>query len=230
MHLDPESASTLQLSLFDFQKASSGTFELFPKVWAAAEALTDPNVDNRLAGLSILENLSAARFSALIAYLCYTKITDVDLIFRVQLIKVIAEVLTPDEEGNLAPEPVRQNLTNHLSQMQFPQILAILEAASVDSTIDPQVTSLFKASCDAGNQLLDILADRKMPLKLRERAAFFIFQVGYTEAIPGIERLISRLESRINGQQTFAFSAIDSTDESQLLPTLTLALSSLQAP
>ena len=230
MSLDSEGANLLQFTLFDFQKTSSEAFELFPKVWAAAEALTDLNVGNRLAGLAILEEIRAARFSPLVAYLLLSKIIDSDLNFRVQLIKAIAEVFEPDEQGNLAPEVVRQNLTLHLCQIRSHQILAILEAASVDPGLDLQVAALLKPNCEAGNQLMEILADRRMPIKLRERAAHFMVRVGYVESVPGIERLIGRLESRINGQQAFSFSSPDSNDESELLPTLKLALAALQAP
>lgn len=230
MPLESDGASTIQLTLFDFQKASSGAFELFPKVWTAAEALTDQIAANRLAGLACLEEVSAARYSPLVAYLLVTKLTDHDFLVRAKLIRVLASVFAPDDQGNLAPEAVRQNLLIHLAQLQPAQVLSILEAASADPSLERAVTLLLKASCDAGSQLLDILADRKMSLKLRERAAYFIFQVGFVDAIPGIERIISRLESRINGQQAFSFSLNDSGDESQLLPTLQLALASLQAP
>lgn len=230
MPVNPEGISTLQLALFDFQKTSSSAFELFPKVWGAIEALADAQVANRQAGLDCLEELNAARFLPLAAYVLFTRLDDPDLAIRARVITLCADVLHPDSQGQFAPEAVRQNILYHLSGLHPRQIFALLEAAVFDSATIPSIAALLKNNCQAGSDLTTILADRKTPLAIRKQAANFIAQVGYVDALPGIERLISRLEARINGQQAFIVNPADSLDEAELLPILLSVLQGLKAP
>jgi hypothetical protein len=230
MQVDPENINLLQLALFELHKTSSGTIELFPKVWAASEALADVNVENRREGLDCLEELKAARFSPLVSYLLFTKLADPDLGLRGRVIKILADALSPDEEGQFAPEVVRQTLLSHLSQMQSFQIHALLESVVYDSTLEAPVGMLLKADCMAGSDLTDILADRKQALAIRIQAVNFIARVGFVDATPCLERLLGRIESRVNGQQAFSFNQMDAMDEAQLLPPLKTALTVLQAP
>jgi hypothetical protein len=230
MPVDPEGVNLLQLALFELQKSSSGTIELFPKVWAAAEALADAEIYNRREGLDCLEELKAARFSPLVSYLLFTRLTDPDLGLRGRIIKILADALSPDTGGQFAPDVVRQVLLYHISQMQLFQIHALLEAVVFDSSLEAPVGILIKADCMAGNDLSDILSDRRQPLTIRKQAANFIAWVGFVDAAPCIERLIGRFESRVNGQQAFSFNQMDALDEAQLLPTLKSVLIVLQAP
>jgi hypothetical protein len=230
MSVDPEGMNLLQLALFELQKTSSETIELFPKVWAAAEALTDANIENRCEGLACLEEVRAARFSPLISYLLFSKLTDPDLGVRTRIIRNLAAVLSPDEAGQSAPDVVRQVLLHHLSQMQFLQVHAMLEAVVYDPTVEAPVGILIKANCNAGSDLSEILSDRRQALAIRKQAANFIARVGFVDASPSLERLIGRIESRVNGQQAFSFSQIDAMDEAQLLPSLKSVLTILQAP
>ena len=230
MTVDPEGVNLLQLALFDLQKTSSETIELFPKVWAAAEALADRTVELRRDGLVCLEELRAARFSPLVSYLLFTKLTEPDLGLRAIVINILAEVLGPDEGGQFAPEVVRQVLLYHLSQMEPLQIHALLEAVVYDSALESPVGILIKSNCMAGSVLSEILSDRKQTLAIRNQAANFIARVGFVDAAPCIERIIGRIESRVNGQQAFPFNQVDALDEAQLLPNLKSVLVVLQAP
>lgn len=47
MDSDPMSINLNQPTLFDFTGSSSGTVELFPTVWSAAEELTSPDPEFR---------------------------------------------------------------------------------------------------------------------------------------------------------------------------------------
>jgi hypothetical protein len=230
MPVDPEGINTFQLALLDFEKTSSSSFELFPKVWGAAEALTDIGVVNRQTSLDCLDELSAARFSPLVAFLLFSRITDPDLMVRARIIKMLAEVLRPDSQGQFAPEPVRQNLLFNLTRMQLREIFMLLETAEFDASTTDSVATLLKVNHLAGGDLTIILADRKMPLAVRRQAANFIAQVGYIDAVPGIERLINRLDARVNGQQTFIMNSVDALDELELLPILQSVLKGLKAP
>ncbi len=230
MPVNPEVISTFQLALFDFEKTSSSSFELFPKVWGAAEALADVGVVNRHASLDCLEELSAARFSPLVAYLLFTRLNDPELAIRARVIKILADVLRPDLQGQFAPEAVRQNVLYHLTRLQPRELYALLEVAEFDPSSAASIATLLKANFMAGNDLTTILADRKIPLSIRKQAANFIAQVGYVDALQGIERLISRLETRVNGQQAFMVNPADPSDEVELLPILTSVLQVLKAP
>jgi hypothetical protein len=230
MPADPEAINLRQPFLFDFQTNSLDTIELFPRVWGAAEALVDPNPLNRQAGLQSLKESRAARYSPLIGYLLFTRLSDPDLLLRINIIGELADSLSPDHDGQFAPEIVRQSLRFYFSQTDQNQILAMLEAAELDKRVEPAIVLFLKINCDAGTILADILTDRKKPVGLRNQAAKLIGMVGYVEAIPTIDRLISRLESRVNGQQSFGFNPLDPIDEAELLPTLKDVLAILKAP
>ncbi len=230
MTLEPASANLLQLTLFDIQDTNSTAFELFPKVWAAAEALADSQGEVRLSGLACLEELKAARYSPLISYLLFNLLTDPDLCIRVRVIRLLAEALNSDAEGQFALENVRQVLLYHLGHIRKGQIYALLEAAVADASVEPAIAHLLKNNCLAGDDLAEILSDRKTPLAIRERAASFIGRVGFVDATPSVERLVARLELRANGQQAFSFNQADMLDETYLLPGLKELLSTLQAP
>jgi hypothetical protein len=230
MPVDPEGIQTFQLALFDLEKYSSSSFELFPKVWGATEALADISVANRQASLDCLEELNAARYSPLVAYILFTRLTDPDLTIRTRIIKLLADVLRPDSQGQFAPNSVRQNVLFHLSRLQPDEIYALLEAADYDPSANSAISTLLKADHQAGGELTDLLNDRKAPLRIRMQAIQFIAQVGYLDAVSGIERLINRLEARVNGQQSFAINPADTAEETELLPALQSVLRGLRAP
>jgi hypothetical protein len=229
MPVDPESINTIQLPLFDFQKPSTYAFELFPKVWGAAEALIDEQAENRRSGLEILEELNAARFSPLISYLLFSRLIEPDQTLRARIIKILANVLSPDENGQYAPDSVRRVLLHHLSFLQMHEIYVLLEAAEFDETTVTGIVSLFKTNCMTGDDLLEIVMNRKVPLTLRGQAANIIARVGYVDIAPDLERYINRLESKVNGQQLFSANTLDAIEEGQLLPVLKNALTVLQA-
>jgi len=230
MSVDPEIMSQFQLALFDFHGTSSQAFELFPKVWVATEALADREASSRHAGLDALVELNAARYSPLVAYMIFTRIEDPDLPLRIKVVNTLAKVLLHDETGQFAPEIVRQSLLSNLSQLKSGQIIGILEAAEFEPNLEENAAILLKANCTAGNVMADILVDRKSPIGLRQQAANMIARVGFVEAIPSIERLVTRLETRKNGQQSYLYSQQELGDEIVLLPLLRSVLSILLAP
>ena len=230
MEVDPLNINYLQPALFDLGEVGSGVLELFPKVWGALEKLVDPDARNRRAGLDCLIELNAARFSPLVVYLLTTRLQDPDLGIRGEITRILAGVLTLDEKGELSPEPVRQILSYHLSQMQREHIYKMLELVEADPIAVTGVVPIFKACHNCGNYLSEILLDRRESLAIRKQAARLIGIVGYVDAIPCIDRLISRLESRVNGQQYFPFGSSENGEEHSLLPILNSVLALLQAP
>lgn len=218
MSVNSEGIDISQLPLFNTSPSTSA-FELFPKVWTAAEALTSPNPEIRLHGLNDLIDLQAARFSSLICYLVCTKLDDPDIHVRKAAINVLAGVMDLDDQGNQAPEAVYQNLKFQLSRIQEPVIYALLDACIDDAGIELKIARLLRQNAHAGDILSEILANRKYKLAIRILAAQLIGKIGFIAAIPSIERTITRLETRLNGQPLFVVASMEN-DESNLLPVL----------
>lgn len=220
----------LQPKLFDFSDQTTGTVELFPAVWSAAEDLVSPDLTMRLKGFEKLLELNAPRLSPLITYLLATRIMDPDINLRVRIVKALGELLMLDKEGRVTPEPVRKYLMTYLNQMRTRPIFSLLEVGSQYPIEKENIARLLNACPNAGRHLADILSDRNAPMAIREQAALFIGLVGYLDAIPALERLSSRLESRISGQQAMSFAPTAVSQETKLLPTIRDTLTLLYAP
>lgn len=218
-----------QPPLFSLEE-STGKIELFPAVWSAAEQLIHPEADVRRNGIQQLVDLQAPRFSSLVAYLLATRLTDPDLSVRGQVVRVLGEVLMPDSKGNPAPEEVRYKLTDYLSQMHTRETYSLLQVLADQPELESYVTQLFDACPFASNHLVDILVDRSTALEIRIHAAEEIGKVGYLEALPQLERLEARLESRMNGQRAMSFISVAKSEEHELLPAIHRALVLLRAP
>jgi HEAT repeat protein len=217
-----------QPSLFEFTPGTVGAVELFPAVWSAVEALAAPEVNLRHAALDRLLELGAPRLSPLVAYLLATRIADPDIFLRARVVRALGEVLSKDEQGNPSPEPVKRHLMAYLSQMRTRPIFALLEVANHDPSLDQFISMLLNASPYAGMHLGSIASDRKCPMPVRVQAVRFIGLVGYLDALPTLERLEARLQSRIAGQQAMPFATPSGMDESELLPTVQATLNILR--
>jgi HEAT repeat protein len=215
--------------LFSFDESITQV-ELFPAVWKAAENLTSPHQEVRREAVEQLALLNAPRFSPLIAYLLFTRINEPDIHIRSRVIQILGSIYKPDHEGKRAPIEVISHLAYHLSQMRVRQIFALLEACSINPSILDAVEHLINRCPYAGNHLTEILTDRKMPLAVREKAAYIIGRVGFLDAIPALEKLIVRVEARLQGQSSMPFAPPQSQDEVKLLPTVREALHVLQTP
>jgi hypothetical protein len=196
----------------------------------AMENLTAPEASTRHLALDKLLELSAPRFSAVVAYLLVTRITDPDLSLRRRVVEALGAVLAPDSEGFPAPEDVRISLHHYLSQMRTRQVFAILQVAAPEEDIMERVARLLDACPFAGNHLLDILNDQKAPLEIRKMAAAMLGRVGFLDALSSLEKLQIRLEAKINGQRTMPFAPTDHSDEAELLSPVQASISILRAP
>ena len=204
--------------------------ELFPAVWSAAEGLANPEVKTRLASLKQLVELNAPRLSPLIAYLIATRLADPDLEMRHQVVLVWGDLLVVDQEGHVADEAVRQYLITYLSQMRTRLVFSLLQVADQYPDAESNIARLFNACPYAGEHLVEILSDRTNALSVRKKAISFVGLVGYLDAIPALERLQTRLEARLSGQQAMPFAQSSSLEEEDLLPSIRSALASLRAP
>jgi hypothetical protein len=213
-------SSITQPALFEHLEASTGEIELFPAVWRAAEDLANSDVKIRLEALTTLSNMNAPRLSPLVTYLIATRLADPDLEMRYQVAMVLGDLFTPDEDGRTVDEKVRQYLSTYLSQMRTRLVFSLLQVAEKYPNADSNIARLFNACPYAGEHLVEIF----------KKAIYFVGLVGYLDGIPALERLETRLETRLNGQQTMSFAQSSSVEEEELLPIVRQALSSLRAP
>lgn len=235
MDIDPLVVNLVQPALFDLGEPSSGTLELFPAVWGAAESLTYSDANARRAAMDRLDEMGAPRLSPLVAYMIATRLQDSDMAVRLRAIRIIGEVIAggmsfTKENLRHASEAVRSHLTAHLAQMRTRQIYALLQASEADPGCEAYVTAILKACCFAGAHLGNILADRRVALQIRKQAAHYISRVGYLDVLPVLERLAGRLEGRVNGQQAMPFASPGKDDEIALLPLIHNVLNVLRAP
>ena len=230
MDLEPSLLQILQPPLFPLGEASAGAMELFPTVWGACEDLASPDAALRHKGLDRLLELGAPRLSPLVTYLLTTRLADSDRGLRARVIQALGAVLLPDLEGRPASEAVRRYLVVALAQMRTRSIYALLEVAYIEVDTAACVARLLNVCPYAGGHLVEILNERKLPLTVRRAAVDFIGSVGYLEAIPALERLATRLEARLGGQQSMPFAPPAVQDETDLLPVVQAALAMLKAP
>ena len=218
-----------QTPLF-IKEQSVGRVELFQAVWSAAEDLLSVDLSKREEGLKRLVELDAARFYPLIGYLLITRLNEPDTPLRSEIVRALSNALLPDLDGKQPPEESRSMLSRHLAQMRTRQVYALLQVLEYDVLTAVHVDRLLNLCPYASNHLAEILLDRKTPLPLREQAIEVIGRVGFLEAIPVLERLASRMESRQNGQGTMPLTPLSNPREITLLPVVRKALVCLRAP
>ena len=209
---------------------STGNVELFPAVWSAAEFLCRPELSERTTGLDRLVELKAARFSPLVAYLLATRLTDTEMEFRVRVVRALGDLFFPDEEGSPTPQDVRRVVSGYLSQMRTRKVYALLQVVIEEPGLTEHVARLLDVCPYAGNHLADIVADRTIKQDIREQAVLAIGRVGFLDVLPALERLETRLESRVNGQRAMPFAPPSTEDEAELLPAVQRTIAALRAP
>jgi hypothetical protein len=229
MDVEQEALLVSQLPLFEHGEITTDLVELFPTVWGAAESLSSADSRQRQAGLGNLVKSGATRVSPLVLYVIYTRITDPDLEIRSLVVQALAAALSPDEKGRQAPEAVRQHLVMHLGQMRTREIYALLQLLALKPELMPQIARLMNSCPYAGHHLADLTASRKAPLEIRRCAIRLAGEVGYCDMIPTLERMLSRLESRANGQQIMSFAPPTASEDVDLLSDVKEALLKLSA-
>lgn len=229
MDVDPLSLDLRQLALFEAQ-TSRGRLELIPAVWSAADALTSAEASVRGGGLEQLSLLGAARFSPLVVYVLATRLNEPDVELRAQVVKLLAQVLLPDAQGEIAPDNVHRTLSHALAQMRTRQVFALLQVAEHVADTRAAVVRLMGECTYAGNHLVEIFTNRSLALWARKMAIWMCGEVGFLSSLPALERLAGRLEIRLSGQQSMPFLPNDNGDELELLPLLRKAIERLRAP
>jgi hypothetical protein len=177
--------------------------------------------------LKQLVDQDAVRHHPLVAYLLITRLAEPDIALRAHIVDALADVVVPNGHGEPAHALSFPTLTTHLTGMRTRQIYALLQVVDFDKSNEPRVAGLLDHCSFAGGHLADILTCRTVPLSLRKQAAYFIGRMGYLDALPTLERMASKLESRHNGR-----SVLDEMDddEAELLAVIRSSLELLRAP
>ncbi len=219
-----------QLMLFNAADTVDGVAELFPEVWRATEGLSSPDLMVRRDSLDRLIILDAARLSPLVAYVVATRIFEPDLELRRRVVEVLGKIFLPDETGKLTPPEVRIHLSAYCMLIERHGVLSLLEVANAFPDAETQVAAILNVCSRSGEILAEVLSDRRVPLDLRRQAINFIGRVGFLDAIPVLEKLEARLESRINGQKSMPFAPPSTANENSLLPIIQATLTLLREP
>lgn len=230
MDTSPNLPDPKQPPLFEFEPLVWGTMELFPAIWGAAEGLVSDDLEARRYAFETLRQGDAARKSGLIAYLLATRLTESDIELRAGIVNLLGEVFSPDEKGRMAPAEVRYVLAARLSEMRTRQIFALLEVLEQQPNTRPAIVRLLNVCPYASNQLVEILTSRKVSLSIRQQAVRCIGWMGYLAAIPALERLKEKIESRMHGQEALPFITSRGDEDTELLGDLRVALNRLKSP
>lgn len=226
----PEFSFYVQPGLFEFQEYETGRLQSIPQLWFVAEALISTSTDARLAALNYIFEHDAAKGSTLITYILTTRIKDPTPGIRKKIIKILASLFKSDEGNMTASTDVKLYLYERLSAIEEEDVIAILQTVDMDSTLLDQAEQLFQNSSIAGYHLINIIADRNQPINIRKLAILYVGRIGYLDALPELERLENRLESKLAGQRSFTFTTAYTPKDTQLLPSIRTALSNLRAP
>lgn len=228
--MDDDSITTVNLQpdpLTTFDRAEGDNTEKTHVVWGAAEALTSPDLETRHLGLKRLVERDAVRHHPLVAFLLLSCLTEPDIALRAQIVDALADVVIPNGHGDPAHAPSFSSLTAHLAGMRTRQIFALLQVVDFDKSNENRVAGLLDYCSFAGGHLAAILSTRSLPLSLRKQAAYFIGRMGYLDALPILERMAAKLESRRNGTGELGRNE---EDEVALLAMVRNSLEKLRAP
>lgn len=200
MDADPIIVNSEQPDLIERNPNNPNKTEGLPVVWEALDSLTSPELMNRISGLKRLIRLGADRQYPLVIYVLVTRITEPDIELRTQIVQLLGSIPDLDvrspKKAVLSLDAVKKALTTALAGMRTRQIFALLQVSEFDKTAEEAVSTLLGYCSFAGGHLARILSNRAAPLSIRRQAAHFIGCIGYLDALPVLERLASRLESR----------------------------------
>ena len=222
--------SSLQLPLFVYGEPTANILDVLPAVWNATEALASPEAVTRHHGIDALVELGVQRASPLVAYMICTCLNDPDIYIRRRAIYILADLITNGPVANQTSEDVRKTVTNYLHNMRAETIFGLLEVTVMDPMVEKSIYHLFNACPYAGRYLGDILSQYKNSLPIRQKAIYYVGLVGYTEALPILERLLNRMEARLNGQYAMTFAPLSNNPDDDIIPNLRIAIHQLSAP
>ncbi len=178
-----------------------------PQIWLFAKSAFDRLVE-----------FDAIRQLPLVTYLLVTRLAEPDIELRTRIVKNLGSLVNAGLSPAGPSEQVVQTLMNCVSELRTREVFALLQVAEYDKNAEGYIADLLSLCSFAGGHLSQILSNRSAPVEIRRQAAYFIGLLGYLEALPVLERMASRLESR------------GDLDENSILPVLQNAVQQLSAP
>lgn len=230
VNIDQSGSHHYQPLLFAVGDTSKGALEFYPLVWGDLERFVIGEDNKRTEALDKLAETKAARFSPLVTFVLATQLTDTSLAIRSRVVDELSRILSPDEDGKTAPVEVLDCLKRCLSQMRTRQVYAILEVLLTRPNLLPEASRLMNYCPYAGSHLADVACSRQAPIEIRRQAILLIGKVGYLDAVPSLERLLVRLESRLNGQHAMPFAPPVGMEDTSLIPEIIQTLRILSVP
>lgn len=211
--VSPEQSEQLTLD-----ESDPGRLELMSVIWEAAESLTSTDTINRVNGLERLIEYDAIRQLPLVAYILVTRLEEPDIELRTKIVRYLGNLINSDSFTSGQTQKVQTTLMTTLASMRTRQVFALLQVSEYDKTAEASVMDLLSCCSYAGSHLSEILSNRELPREIRKQAAFYIGQIGYLDALPVLERMANRLQTRGDEQ------------EALILPVLQDAVLLLTAP
>lgn len=186
-----------------------------------------PDVVIREEALDRIAIIDAHRRSPLTISILVQRLIDPDIIMRKKIVVMLAECLQKMEGGPQIPQSVGSSLRHSLREIGKREILALLELLSTQEMID-QVCYILNECSHSGEDLAQILLDRKLDVSLRIAASDVIGQVGFLEARPIMVSLEQRLSNLVSGQIPMPFAPQIALEAEQLLPAVRRAIQALE--
>jgi len=225
MDIDPVLVGVNQSSLQNYPDTPFLAFEQGLDFWKAAQDLIHPELEVRRQGLNQLTALGAASHSPLLAYILVSRLAEPDLALRACIVRELSSLLNLPFNGNQAVNEVLYFLKTNLSQLRHNQIMSLLYLVEADPQTYPDVTKIISQCSYAGDHLSEILADRHVELPVRQVAARLVGDIGYLSAVSTLERLETRLQSRLNPSKMLMDRP---NGDTALLPSIKEALNKLK--
>lgn len=220
---------SIQLPLFVYGEPTEDIHEVLPAIWSAIESLTSPGRTIRNQGIDELLALGVQRISPLVAYVLATTLNDADILIRRRVAYILGDLIDNEQSASQTAGDVRKTVTNYLQNMHEKTIYDLLEVAVMDPLLEKSIYHIFNACPFAGKYLGEISSQWKNPLAIRRKAIYYVGLVGYTEAIPILERLLNRLEARQSEQYTMSFVPASTRHDDGIIPSLRIAIIQLRA-
>jgi hypothetical protein len=217
MDAEPLIVKAENSQLLELSEPHLNRLETLTAVWDATEALVSPDLLTRITGLKRLLESNAAQQFPLVAYMLATRIVEPDIELRARIVSAIAEVISTGESG-IRNGGVFQTISAYLAGLRTRQIFALLQVVEFDRSKEESTAELLSYCSFAGEHLGQILANRQVSLSIRRQAAKFIGRIGYLDALPALERMVSRMEDRRE------------EEDSPLYPALQEAIQLLRSP
>ncbi len=191
------------------------------------ENIFSPDVVIREEALDRIAIIDAHRRSPLTISILVQRLIDPDRTMRKKIVIMLAECLQKIDGGPQVPQTVGSSLRHSLREIGKREILALLQLLSTQDLID-QVCYILNECSHSGEDLAQILLDRKLDVSQRIAASDVIGQVGFLEARPIMVSLEQRLSNLVSGQIPMTFAPQMAIEAEELLPAVRRALHALE--